>query len=1737
MIVISPSTINKDDHKIIKHSLTIQCLTCDRTTVISCVVKTQTLLVPNCIYCGYVPQSSEFDITNVSLWDTFSAYNPLSTSAVADAESRKSSVLNWLYEGTHYSKSFLSEYIQIPVHLDEHINLIEDVCILMYSLLRSRNISDRYVSIVSFCKMRGSRPSFTTMLIYVASEIFGNMKDKKLDQIYKGLHKHVLSEVEKETTYELQDEEYDNIFAELRSYTSVYERIKETALYKKVYKFGLYVLSSGLLSHSKISFDSLGYSKFEQAAIERTHKPGMDMIHCMVDTVLFVCDRGTQYFHTQDPEVLMSSGGSHEKWMSRAQRLIRESKFLSNPEPHGINRFTFTSELKDTIERGIALTKYSVGLERTEKLILQKTVNELQLIQANEITKKDARAPRKEPFSIMIHGPSSIAKTQLVQIMFMHYGKAFKLPVSPEFMYTRVAVDPFWSGQNSSQWCAVMDDVAFLKPNGQLDPTLSETIMVGNQTPFCPPQAELEDKGRTPLKIDLLLGTTNTLNLNLHDYFSCPFAVARRWKFYVTATVKPEYSKHNLMVDSTLIPPTPEGEYMNIWNFVVSVVVPAKDTIDDKMRAKYHIIEKFSDIYDLLQFLTTAAKAHEVAQLKSLSAMENSRGVDICDQCYRPVRKCTCIETEISQFANLVDDPVPVVPVVRPAPSRPVYIPTWEKFQRELYEPEWHPEIPCQKCGGLGCDHPEKSDMIKYNRDRASQYRRRMYEYYKIDVPPPRDDWHDPNWHQGFLPQADESYLDRVKQWIPTFHDEPLIPLSEEPIMPQPQSRVSLMRYWFFSRIIAQDVIESDMEEVVKIYFHIYRSFFYPLLVSLFFYNFGLFMIIPLGICIYILVKHVWVITSIYFQYIYGDFWKIKLAYRIFGQDSSAYVFVFKVARNRIQRFITPKHLMQLSLLMGSLLACSKLRNFFQSEKHSPQADVASFSDGTPPVPHPIEKPVFYYHDPYVFTDVDISNQSKNCQPGVLENKIRRNTARFQFLWEGNEGKCNSTSALNVKGHIWMFNQHVIKGTGNGTLNVVLDPLTQNLSRNVRNITIRKTDIHCFGTDLAFISLRALPPGPSLVEYFAKKDRIPGRFDGMYHLISNIGERSTLPIKDLRKGVCPYFNVPAYLGYVSTPTKSGDCGSPCVMYAGANRKIILGIHATGNQSTGVSIMPVSQHDLEMVLTTFTPQVESGTIKIDEPGYERELTDVHPKSALRFIPQGTAHVMGSFKGFRPQHKSKVRPTFIRDLVVMDGYKDNHGAPDMTWKPWHIGLSSMTQPNFSVASGDIAKCSNAFADDIIRKMAKDLHELKPYDLNTALNGVDGVTYVDRINVRTSAGNPFKKSKINFITLDDDNKVVEIDDVIANRVKEIENLYRQGKRAHPQFCEHLKDEPVSDKKRRIGKTRLFSGAEFAWSLVVRKNLLPHIRLIQNNPHLFESMPGVVAQSEEWQQLYNALKEKGLDRIIAGDYAFFDKNMIAELVLACFDFLIKLSEAGGASPEELMTLRCIGEDTAFAILDFNGDLIELQGNPSGHPLTVIINCIANCIYMRYAYMVVTGKDPSNFKNDVSLFTYGDDNIMSVSADCPEFNHTSIAKALADIGVVYTMADKEAESKPYIDIGEASFLKRSFRFDADIGAVVAPLDHTSIEKMLTSFVDGGNISVEAHSICVIETALREYFYYGKEKFEERKAYFKDLVERAGLQMYVRDSTFPEYDLLVHEFWMRTGNVKKAQEFAPTISC
>lgn len=807
-----------------------------------------------------------------------------------------------------------------------------------------------------------------------------------------------------------------------------------------------------------------------------------------------------------------------------------------------------------------------------------------------------------------------------------------------------------------------------------------------------------------------------------------------------------------------------------------------------------------------------------------------------------------------------------------------------------------------------------------------------------------------------------------------------------------------------------------------------------------------------------------------------------------------------------------PVHLLAFVGVLGCLLLLYKRTQPFTSQSENENV----------PIPLPNERPNVYA-DTWRAPSNFVSLKSASTHESHLKSRVSLNTCNLSFHVEDGTHRAKG---LVVDSNCVLMNRHLFKGEAL-SIDITFGK-TGSVQEALYQIPLNSIEYtEDVDRDLVLMRVPSLRPFRSLIDHFVDES-VRGSANGYYLVRNDAGEvkKHDVGRVSLTDVAVADFDakLPCLVGSPSVPTVKGMCGAPLLIQCGSH-SLIGGIHAVGavgtmfsRSSCGASV--VTRQTVQNMLNKLTQtNVSASGPNIECESRTYTVQSLHPKSVFRYM-DGCATIYGSFSGFKSSPSSKVVTTPLRDKYLsLGGIDPGFGPPVMKgYKPWRLAALQLTDPVKSFAQEDIDWAVKDYWTSLVDS-GVDFSTVEKYDLNVAVNGAPGVAYVDSINRNSSAGFPWRTSKrAHFESIPSFGGYqdpVEPSAEIYNRVALIEDKYARGELYHPVFVASLKDEPVSAKKQASGKTRVFCGAPIDWSLVVRKFCLGHVRTIQNNKVAFECAVGTVAQSAEWGVLHDHVIKFGDQRIVAGDYSAFDKRMPAALILAAFDILIKMSEASGNfDAEDLRVLHCIAMDTAYPVVDYNGDLVQFWGsNPSGHPLTVIINSIVNSLYMRVAYHNLVGGDRP-FRSDVALLTYGDDNIMSVRSGVP-FGHTAISGFFKTLGIGYTMADKEAESQPFISLCDASFLKRKWQYDDEVGGYLAPLEEQSIHKMLTTTVASTSITMEEQCSEVIRAAHSEYFFYGREVFTRKTTLLKELIEETGLTSWFLDQPLPTWELLL----------------------
>lgn len=1355
--------------------------------------------------------------------------------------------------------------------------------------------------------------------------------------------------------FEIQSSDF---ISSARELLNTYKNINESPIMVKLYKCTMYIMSLSIFEKIGISLETLGYTSLEKAAMKKKFYKKSDFLYVLFDTALFIAERGYQVYITRDVMSLFHSGGEYKSIFETCSKIKRWSLLLSNPEAHGFTESEFRLEVDHVIEKLENISKHSFRLDKTDINMIKAELNNMLMIRDEVNTKSAAKKNRKAPFGVLIYGDSGIGKTSITAILTHFYAKKMQLPLGPEACYTRNSADPFWSNFNSAVHTVILDDVANQAPEMQDPSSVNEIIQIMNNQAFCPNQAELEAKGRTPFRAKLVVATTNVKNLNAFYFFSCPSAVQRRFPYIITPRVRPEYKDERGMLNSSMLQDMDLGPYPDIWLFDIELVRPVPLS-QGKRWANMEMIKQDINIKELLIWYRDAIDSFNLDQIRVEDSLKMMRSCEFCMCCGLPDTLCERLNVQSQEVSNDVFIILTVFMAL-----------LWYIIAK-IY----------------------KSRLVTD-----------MIYYYKIYI----------------------SYKNN-------------------------KARIRELTYQYYARVSNVDA---------------WRSM--------------------------------------------GERMQTQLGH--------------------------PQALLGLASILATSYTLYKITSKFSDDPQSGESDKV----GVTPVPELNGRENVWYNNSLELSPANFTRQSassKGMEFSEFCQKIAKNVAYIEVQRPGTTLFVRSRMIC-LGGHIWITNNHNIPKFENCTnIKIVIDGklgMSSNMTFVLSNADIQRIQ----DKDLAFLTLRELPPMKKIIQYFQIGDA-DGIFNGAYISKTQSGE---IDINDSKKiSLCkersfkfPKYDINSTLScwknYPSRHTVAGYCGSVLAINSSFGYSIVglhfLASNSSPDESYATSVNGLFIKEVYEALSPFN--VESGDFTlISSESSKRVVTDLHKKSVFRYLPEGSAHVYGSFSDFRGKSKSSVVDTPMSVLLKDHGYKTKYTKPEVrSWVPWHIAAKDLVKPICTLNTEVMNVCVNSYISDVMANINPQniTDMLMPLDNFTAVNGAQ-VAYIDKINRNTSAGNPWKKSKKYFMTnIPEQHGMpdpVEVDKEIIDRVDNIIATYLRGEQAHPNFCAHLKDEPVTFAKSKIGKTRVFTGATFDWTIVVRKFLLSFARLQQNERYAFEAAPGTIAQSLEWQELYEYITLHGKDRIIAGDYKAFDKRMSPKEILAAFDIIIYFCQiSGNYTKDDIRVIRAIAEDTAFAVVDYNGDLVQLMGsNPSGHPLTVVINGLVNSLRMRYAFFSLAPQDTTGgFKDNVSLMTYGDDNIMSVRQGCDWYNHTSVSDLFSSLDIIYTMADKEAESIPFINISQASFLKREWVFDESIGCMLAPLDHDSIEKMLMTWCASKSVCPEAQGISVITTALREYFYYGRDIYEEKLCLLQDTVTKLGWELFVEDSTFMSYDQLIDCF-------------------
>ncbi len=1397
--------------------------------------------------------------------------------------------------------------------------------------------------------------------------------------------------------------------------------LTEHPVLKKFHKLYTYLLVQGFLSRLGLTLNDMEYSKLEMHAMRAsgTSKAGLWM--AALDVLLFLSEKFYEFYETKDVSVFLHTSSEYSEWLKESDRLMSLAGFTGNLEPHGTTYFSFLCDLDKAIEKGDAYVKYSLTKAGYDSAFLRKRLGALKLTKATTVTIDAASKSRMCPFGVLVYGKSGLGKTSVENMMFYYYAKLRGLDNSESSRYTRNPLVDHWTNFRSSCWCILLDDVAFMRPDkcADIDPTLKEMILICNGVGYAPAQAALEDKGKTPVLCELVMASTNTIDLNASEYFCDPLAVQRRLPHVVTVEVKQQYRKQDSeQLDSTKLDVDPE-KFPDYWRFTISRIVPEMQGKTE--RAKLVVDRVYEHTSEFLQDFGRSVQAHIDNQTKFLDCNRYMSEIGVCCRCLLPSYDCHCLQVQAGETTPQVWISTPQTSTVK----RWFYaVGNW--FVR-MY------------CGYF-------SFMMRWSIQfwllkQILRWRCMRSVVYKVAL------WFTPSAYHMVVLGALNAVQFVPKRWARLNGNMKAVLTVG----------VAALAGIAVSGVLKQKPKEKTKETPKKV----------DILIE-----------------------------------------KEKSPHR------EEVTLITKVIKETEETLVydDPEGMVAQGNKFGSTedqLQKETLRNV-------------------------------WYNPTIETTALDVPEASRSL--GVMDDAtvlqlFGKSVVHLvvTFTRESGEVVHRNLSGLYVTSSLVLTEMHLFDFSAEEfDVLLIQTPVKDGVCGNIRFL-LKREEIFCEEAQelCMFRTLHNQPRKDIRKFWLSKQDLcvnsisvIKRSREGQVSLrhIRGVELHPLFPVEGLGKVLS------IYTGTQDVQSASGDCGSLALATV-PRGTIVCGMHLLGRE-TSVGVLQVTLEDVQHLID----RVEASepvpmSVQAGDPPQmgcsknQFKLGPIHHRSKVRYLESGCVNVYGSINNYGGRMKSSVGPTFLqKEMCEHFGIGVDYCAPALQgYEPWRRNLISMVAPYCQIDRSIVDECVDAYYNDIISELPSDWErDVIFLSRRAAVNGLPSVRYIDGINRSSSMGFPFNTSKGQYLVPAIDEVYpdgVDFTSEVWDEYERIEACYKRGERANPVFAAHLKDEAVTLEKAAIKKTRIFTGSPCAWSLVVRSRLLSFVRLVQRNKFAFEAAPGLITMSSEWGRVYQYLTAYGKDRLFAGDYGTYDKKMVGMFIIEAFVVITKIYKKAGFTESECMELMCIGYDTAFSWCNFDGDILEFFGtNPSGHPLTVIINSIVNSLYMRYAYRILNPQqEVRTFKQNVHLITYGDDNAGGVRVGCDWYNHTSISEAFKTIGVTYTMADKGAKSVPYINIEQVSFLKRTWRWDEELQYWMCPLDEKSMQKSLTVWTKSKTLNAPTQMAQVIMSAHDEYFFYGRERFQQEHDFFVEVMKHKELSV-VPHIVLNEYDELAARY-------------------
>lgn len=606
-------------------------------------------------------------------------------------------------------------------------------------------------------------------------------------------------------------------------------------------------------------------------------------------------------------------------------------------------------------------------------------------------------------------------------------------------------------------------------------------------------------------------------------------------------------------------------------------------------------------------------------------------------------------------------------------------------------------------------------------------------------------------------------------------------------------------------------------------------------------------------------------------------------------------------------------------------------------------------------------------------------------------------------------------------------------------------------------------------------------------------------------------------------------------------TENGQCGAVLTRVDATKRSKIVGIHAAGSPcgTRGIGII-LKKKFVEDCFAHFN-------VAVTQFNATKDVTTHFTFGQSDNTTLEDVQVCGKATSVATVYKSEIcksplygeiaapplkRPALLNPFVLNGKLFD----------PVSESLKSYSRGGLLCNMEVLKAATDVYNHELLKETTRPMDAVLSFE-ETVMGSKVKAPYLKPINRSTASGSPSRfhcdvgtKKRLAFGF--DENYTFDTPGAVHIKGQFDEALEALKKGPIPMvFVAFPKDELRPTEKVKAGKTRVVFSCDVVNTLLIRKYFGAFASWYQDPANRYKNSSAVGINVADQFELRSYVEKLGNGSInvdvYAGDYSGFDKNLPSYVIDQVFS-VYKSNFCHLLSNDDITIAKNIFDSFTKPFIQYKDCLIEWDNsNPSGNPITTVLNTICNNIVLRYGVARCLGAEDfvsarkilKKLYEDkiVEYICYGDDNVWKVdtcrlkSYGSATITYASMTKAMAEMGMVYTDEEKSSEfDESHRSVFDVSFLKRKVALEEGVLYMRLTLDTITqnIQWAKKKDIDGELFRVK------VEGFLDELSVHTREDWDFWRSEFHEAAQRVD----------PRKHLMVN--WNKSQNDRRAEYLA-----